>query len=584
LKFLKDTQALFNKEDVESDSFPEFVGNFLVNKFPKKDTLHKKAVDFMLSLDFYGLKHKDIKVFQQFVTEEYDTDDLIFYLFVRSCIEKELKIFFLEKAKENLSEDVEDDDIMVPIKRCEKLAKSIFGEETDLLMNFKENIKKLLGTDAADEKRRNLKANAILNMALVNYHYSRGKVKEANEAQEMDSDEEERRRRKKEQKKKEKAKEKQKEKKSPKKKREEEEEIRETKKKVKPKEEYYDDEKGSDNEYNNENDNNNNNENDNDIDNDNVNEEEEEEEKPDTKKTTKLRAQKKPNLKISTNEKIPSKNIAVKTSSGAKPKISSSNLAKNTKSTKLSNTIRVPGSKPGSRPIIKPSNKLATSSSTRMITSGNAANKMTSSRPQRKASQDAKISRTKVSKKAPGAGNTDKKKQTSSVGKRQVPGQQNTQGEQSQEFKKILAKNKIDKVKSENDKTNCLLYIISDYFKMKEIDEYFKDIIDKNPIFQNFSSKILSNIRTPKEFTLKKLNGICKYISAGDKNGFYTFNNIKNKVPKNNFENLKSLYNDLQKQPLQNLNEKDIEIFCKTILEIPELSVQTTKSFLKYCE
>ena len=119
---------------------------------------------------------------------------------------------------------------------------------------------------------------------------------------------------------------------------------------------------------------------------------------------------------------------------------------------------------------------------------------------------------------------------------------------------------------------------------MKELDEYFKDVIDNNPIFQNFSSKILANIRVPKEFTLKKLNGTCKYISAGDKSGFYTFNNIKNKVPKNNFENLKALFNNLQKQPLQNLNEKEIENFCKTILEIPELSVQTTKSFLKYCE
>ena len=463
----------------------------------------------------------------------------------------------MEKAKENLSEDVLDDDIMVPVKRCEKLAKSIFGEETDLLMNFKDNIKRLLDTDAADAKRKNLKANAILNMALENYHNSRGKVNEANEDQEMDSDEEERRRRKKEQKKKEKAK----EKKSPKKKREEEETK---KKKIKPKEES-DDEKDFENEYNNENE----------------NEENEEEERPDTKQTTKLRSQKKPNLKISTNEKNVPKSTAVKTSSGVKPKVTSSNAPKTSKPTKASNTIRVPGNKPSSRPIAKPSNKLGTSASTRMISSGNAPNKM-AARPQRKASQDAKVTRSKMPKKTPGAGSIEKRKQTSSVGKRQVPGQ-NTQ-EQSPEFKKILAKNKIDKIKTENDKTNCLLYIISDYFKLKEIDEYFKNIIDNNPIFQNFSSEILSNIRTPKEFTLKKLNGICKYISAGDKSGFYTFNNIKNKVPKNNFETLRSIYLNLQRQPLQNLNEIDIEEFCKTILEIPELSVQTTKSFLKYCE
>ena len=125
LKFLKDTQNLFNKDESEPEPFPVFVGNFLINKFPKKASLHKKAVDFMLSLDFYGMKHKDIKVFQQFVTEEYDSDDLIFYLFVRSCIEKELKVFFVEKAKDNLGQGLlyekEDNDILVPVKKCEKL-------------------------------------------------------------------------------------------------------------------------------------------------------------------------------------------------------------------------------------------------------------------------------------------------------------------------------------------------------------------------------------------------------------------------------------------------------------------------------
>ncbi len=217
LKFLKDTQSLFDKEDVESDSFPEFVGNFLVNKFPKKEILDKKAVDFMLSLDFYGLKHKDIKVFQQFVTEEYDTDDLIFYLFVRSCIEKEFKVFFLEQAKENLGEGLlygqEDDDIMIPVKKCEKLGKAIFGsEEKELLKTFMDSINKLLDTDAADEKKKHLKANAILNMSLANYHNSRGKVDEANEDQERDSDDEGKKKKKKDKKKKEKEKEKGKEK------------------------------------------------------------------------------------------------------------------------------------------------------------------------------------------------------------------------------------------------------------------------------------------------------------------------------------------------------------------------------------
>jgi hypothetical protein len=207
LKFLKDTQNIFNKDDSEPDPFPVFVGNFLISKFPKKATLHKKAVDFMLSLDFYGMKHKDIKIFQQFVTEEYDSDDLIFYLFVRSCIEKELKVFFVEKAKDNLGQGLlyekEDNDILVPVKKCEKLAKKIFGaDETELINNFMENIKTLLETDAADKKKKHLKANAILNISLENYHNSREKVDEVDEDKEKDSDEEEGKKKKKKEKKK----------------------------------------------------------------------------------------------------------------------------------------------------------------------------------------------------------------------------------------------------------------------------------------------------------------------------------------------------------------------------------------------
>ena len=54
-----------------------------------------------------------------------------------------------------------------------------------------DNIKKLLETDAADEKKKHLKANAILNMSLANYHDSRGKVDEEDEEKEKDNSEEE---------------------------------------------------------------------------------------------------------------------------------------------------------------------------------------------------------------------------------------------------------------------------------------------------------------------------------------------------------------------------------------------------------
>ena len=108
-------------------------------------------------------------------------------------------------------------------------------------------------------------------------------------------------------------------------------------------------------------------------------------------------------------------------------------------------------------------------------------------------------------------------------------------------------------------------------------------MIETNPIFKNFSAKIYANIKNTKEFTLKKLNGICKYIAAGDKNGFINFLKIKDKS-KSNFETLHSTYNSLLKTQLKNLNENSIAEFCKMILAIPELSVPISKSIFKIIE
>lgn len=300
-------------------------------------------------------------------------------------------------------------------------------------------------------------------------------------------------------------------------------------------------------------------------------------------------AQKKSNLKISTNTKVPPKNNNAKLSSTTtKPKATGTTGNKLAKSTMVTNTIKVPVSKPTSKPAPKPANKPTiktnvTSASNRL----NTRNKLAANRPVRQASQETRVrvnSKPKIVKKAPTSMSVGKRKPASSVGKRKLPGFGNDEEELTQDFKKILSKNRVDKVRTDNEKTNCLLYIISDYFKLKEIDGYFKSIIEKNPMFKSYASKIYSNIKTPKEFTLKKLNGLCKYISNGDKSGFYNFIKVKDKGIKNNFDTLKSSYNNIFKKNLKNLNESDISHFCKAILEIPELTLQTTKSLLKYCE
>ena len=587
LKFLKDTQALLGKDEEEPEAFPEFVGNFLINKFPKKDMLYKKSIDFMLSLDFYGMKHKDIRVFQQFVTEEYDSDDLIFYLFVRSCIEKEQKQFFLEKAKENLGQGLlygqEDDDILVPVKKCKKLAKAIFGgDEEELMNNFLESIKTLAITEPADEQRKFLKANSILNMALENYHDSRDEMDEANDDKQKDEEEvkpkvEEPQ----EKEEKEKVKEiqmKDKPKTILKKKKAQEEEIKIefeddeedekpkiTSKATKPKskskkvednlvESQKDEDKIEPNEMN------------------------------EDEAQTKLRSNKNSNKKpiTATSNTKPKANIT------SKPKNPSVKQPKTT-TTKPTNTIKVSkGVKTGPKTTVS-----KTTANRPVQTAQNKPNRTNIfTNPKLNSSATVKSARkTSAEKKSNQTKSGNRTTVTSSVGKRPVKKNihnfslEEDKVEQTQDFKKILNKNRIEKVKTETDKSACLVYIINDYFKLKEIDAYFKNIIEHNPIFQPLSAKIYANLKNPKEFLLKKLNGACKYISIGDKNGFYNFMKVKDKNGKSNFEGFKSNFNSLLKSgPLKDLNENDIGNFCRSLLEMPEISFQTSKSLLKLCE
>lgn len=137
IRFIKDTSNLRNQlvkqrrsennEEVDNkDPFPIFCVEFLINKYVKKNLVDQHALDMLMSVEFYKLKFKEIEIFYKFLNEEYDADDLIFFLFVRSCIEKEMKIMFIEKAREeikvqyNENRDDIDTEVYLNVKNCLK--------------------------------------------------------------------------------------------------------------------------------------------------------------------------------------------------------------------------------------------------------------------------------------------------------------------------------------------------------------------------------------------------------------------------------------------------------------------------------
>lgn len=375
LKFLKDTQALAKKEDSEPESFPVFVGKFLINKYPKKSNLDQQTINILTSIDYYSRTLKDVKLFSKFLSEEYDADDLIFYLFVRSCIEKELKFFFLEKAKENVRNsnnaynDLISNEVYVPVKSCKKIGVSIFGnDEVELLNAFLEKINQLATTESLNNKKTMVKATSIMSFSVEDYHQSRG------------------------------------------------------------------DTSGQVSSF--------------------VNEDE--------------------LIDMQNGDNLRDKN---------------QNIIMN--------------------------------------------------------------------------------------------------GQRSNEFKNILIKAKADKCQNETEKKNAIKKILNDYSKEKEIDNYFKKLLNSNPIFDSVTDKMAKSIENVKEMTLKKISVIINLIFSQEKKTFLSFLKLKDSDSKGTkqFTTLiETLEKMLKTEKLSELDEGIVIFFIRTIFDIPEFNIQISKLLLKNIE
>ena len=160
IRFISDS----NKENEEQNfPFPNFVLEFLSNKYLKKPLVDQHSLDLILSIDFYKTKDIIVEIFSKFLNEELDNDDLEFYLYVRFCIEKEMNTTFIELSrqqnyKKGKSNEEEKDKNSLSVKSCLNLANNIYGDEQEeMLNNFMNNIEQILTV----QKNKGIKKNLI---------------------------------------------------------------------------------------------------------------------------------------------------------------------------------------------------------------------------------------------------------------------------------------------------------------------------------------------------------------------------------------------------------------------------------------
>ena len=174
IRFINDS----NKDnDEQYFPFPNFVLEFLNNKYIKKPAVDQHSLDLILSIDFFRAKDSIVDIFSKFLNEELDNDDLEFYLYVRFCIEKELNKTLIEltRQKKGKINEEEKENNSLSIKSCLNLANNIYGDEQEELLNsFMNKIEEIL----TDQKNNGVKKNLIpieqiLTITLSDYHQNK---------------------------------------------------------------------------------------------------------------------------------------------------------------------------------------------------------------------------------------------------------------------------------------------------------------------------------------------------------------------------------------------------------------------------
>ena len=177
IRFINDTNNIKENGDGDNFPFPNFVLEFLSNKYIKKPAVDQHSLDLILSIDFFKNKDLIVSIFAKFLNEELDSDDLEFYLYVRSCIEKELNTMFIEIARQQTKKgtglnEEEKSKSSLSIKSCLNLANNIYGEEQEELLNsFMNKIEEILTEQKNNGVKKNLiEAEKILFITLNDYH------------------------------------------------------------------------------------------------------------------------------------------------------------------------------------------------------------------------------------------------------------------------------------------------------------------------------------------------------------------------------------------------------------------------------
>jgi hypothetical protein len=171
-----DSKIPEEQTDRLSNIFPVFVVDFLSKRFGLRSLVDQHAWDLLYNVHALRATHLEVELFARFLEEYYDPDDLLFFLYVRSVVQKELVVNFVNRwtsasrGRERIPKP-----ILLTYRECQIVARIVFGSEKDpLYVSFMAMVdrhvrgRKMRGNDS-----RRIEVYQFLHVALVGYHETR---------------------------------------------------------------------------------------------------------------------------------------------------------------------------------------------------------------------------------------------------------------------------------------------------------------------------------------------------------------------------------------------------------------------------
>lgn len=224
-RYAKDTADLKEETGEEgaappaSVPFPTFVVDFFTKRYGLKSLIDQNCWDLLATTHAARSTLLEAEVFGRFLEGYYDSDDLLFYLYVRSIVQKETGVSFksrwTELGRNNNNNNNNNQDqqgspsgarngssssaaggltpapFLLTLKECQSVSRTVFGHESDpLYRTFMTMVERHIDSTpvpagaaiggtvslrrgAATAKGRAIDASQFLHLALVEYHETR---------------------------------------------------------------------------------------------------------------------------------------------------------------------------------------------------------------------------------------------------------------------------------------------------------------------------------------------------------------------------------------------------------------------------